>query len=111
VEDILPLFLNCFGFSAPSVLSLEQRVDVERNSICSVWLLCGPVLHHAVNETLDVTVSGTRRSEFIWRVQPQQRCQLNLLRLCVTTIVNNYYQLKSVKVTLYSHRHSPTPSK
>jgi hypothetical protein len=32
------------------------------------------------SETLDVAVSGTIRPEFIWRVQPQQRCQLNLLK-------------------------------
>jgi hypothetical protein len=28
-EGILPLFLICFGYSGPSVLSLEQRVGVE----------------------------------------------------------------------------------
>jgi hypothetical protein len=71
-----------------------------------VWLLCGPVLRQAAKETLDVAVCGTRRPEFFWRVQPQQRCQLNLPRLCVTTIVNKDYPLKSVKVTLHSHRHS-----
>jgi hypothetical protein len=110
-EGILPLFLICFGYSAPSVWSLKRRVNAEWKSICSVWLLCRPVLNQAANETHILTVSGTRCPEFIWWVQPQQRCQLNLFRLCVTTIVNKDYQLKSVKVTLYSHRHSLTPSK
>jgi hypothetical protein len=55
-------------------------------------LLCGPVLHQALNETVDVAVSGTKRPEFIRRDQPQQRCQLNLIRLCVTTIVNKDYK-------------------
>jgi hypothetical protein len=32
-EVILPLFLICFGYSAPSVLSIGQRVSVEWKSI------------------------------------------------------------------------------
>jgi hypothetical protein len=72
-----------------------------------VQLLCGTVLHQALNETVDVAVSGTRHPEFIRLDQPQRRCQLNLIRLCVTTIVNKDYQLKSVKVTLLA---SATPS-
>jgi hypothetical protein len=46
-----------------------------------------------VNETFDVAVAGTRRPEFIWRVQPQQRCQLNLPGLCVTTVVDKDWGL------------------
>jgi hypothetical protein len=78
---------------------------------CSVWLLCRPVLRQAANKTHDLTVSATWRPEFICQVQPQQQCQFKLLRLCVTTLVNKGYQLKSVKVTLHSHCHSLTPSK
>jgi hypothetical protein len=92
-EGVLPLFLICFGYSAPSVLSLEQRVSAEWDRSCSVCLLCEPVLHQAVNETLDIAVTWTRRPEFIWRVQPQQRCQLNLPRLCVTTVADKDWGL------------------
>jgi hypothetical protein len=88
-EGVLPLFLICFGYSAPNVLSLEQRVSAEWNRSCSVCL----VLDQAVNETLDVAVAGTRCPEFIWRIQPQQRCQLNLPGLCVTTVVDKNWGL------------------
>jgi hypothetical protein len=37
-----------------------------------------PVLHQTANETHVLTVSGTRCPKFIWQVQPQQQCQLNL---------------------------------
>jgi hypothetical protein len=110
-EVILPLFLICFGFSAPSVFITTAACECGMKEYLFCVLLCGPVLHQAANETLDVAVSGTRRPEFIWRVQPQKRCQLNLPRLCVTAAVNKDYQLKSVKVTPRSHRHSVTPSK
>jgi hypothetical protein len=63
-EGILPVFLICCGYSAASVLSLEQRVGVEWNR-SSVWFLFRPVLHQAANDTLDVAVSGTRRHEVV----------------------------------------------
>jgi hypothetical protein len=87
-------------------LSIKQCVNAIWKSICSVHLLCRPVLHQAANETVYLAVCGTRRPKFISQFQPQQLCQLNLNHLCVTAIVNNNYQVKSVKVTLHSHHHS-----
>jgi hypothetical protein len=105
-EVILPLFLICFGYSAPSVFITLAACECGMREYLFCVLLCAPVLHQATNETLIVPVFGIRRPEFFWRVQAQQRCQLNLPGLCVTAVVNKDYQLKSVTVTLHSHRHS-----
>jgi hypothetical protein len=56
--------------------------------------------------TVDLAVSEAGRPEFGLRVQLQQLCQLHLLRLCVTYIVNKDYHLMSLKITTQS---SPLP--
>jgi hypothetical protein len=80
---------------------------VWKGTVAELWyVLCAPVPHHAVNETLNQAVSGTRPPKFMWWVRLQQWCQLSLPCLSVTTIINKDYQLRSVKVTLHSYHHS-----
>jgi hypothetical protein len=110
-EGILPLFLICVGYSAPSVFITRATCEcgMQQHLFCVVALWTSS----ASGSERDSRCSSLwdKMSRVHLGVQPQQQCQLNLPRLCVTTIVNKDYQLKSAKVTLHSHRHSLTPSK
>jgi hypothetical protein len=64
----------------------------------------------SLRQTDDLAVTGTRCSEFILRVQPQQRCQLNPFYLVTSNLSNKDSQGRSVGFTRHSQCHPLTPS-
>jgi hypothetical protein len=86
-EDILPLFLICFGYSASSVWLLAA-CECEMSHllwVVAMWTNCA-LGNESV--TVDLAVSETGCPGFSWWVQLRQLCQLHLLHLCVTYLLH-----------------------